>query len=358
MGTPRTVLFHPLNHIGLGHINRLAVIALALRELDAGVRTPFVVEEASHVLLDALGLPYLPLPSNHAMGESPAWAAWSEDERSALQIEISRSILRASAPQAVVFDFLPSPVFATVVMESGIPIVLCLREMRTLSSYLVSAYALLKHVKLIVVPHPEKTIRLPEDLAPKGLFVGQIARRVNQRTTLERGLIAPRIVISGGGGGYPETVEFYNLAIKATADLRRRFPKLKSQLIAGPLFRDWGLLEPMEGIALIPFEPDTASRFAEADLVICQAGYNTIAELEQLGTKAVLVPAARQWDDQLARAERANRDHKTFRVFRGKTAVELASLAADFLGERIASATVTTPNGAMRAAQAIYAMLK
>jgi hypothetical protein len=40
MSAQRTVLFHPLNHIGLGHINRLSVIALALREIDKNIRTP------------------------------------------------------------------------------------------------------------------------------------------------------------------------------------------------------------------------------------------------------------------------------------------------------------------------------
>jgi hypothetical protein len=48
MGAQQTVLFQPLNHIGLGHINRLAVITLALHELDEGIRTPFVVEEPGH----------------------------------------------------------------------------------------------------------------------------------------------------------------------------------------------------------------------------------------------------------------------------------------------------------------------
>jgi predicted glycosyltransferase len=51
MGVQPTVLFHPLNHLGLGHINRLSVIALALREIDQNVRTPFVVEGGSYILL-------------------------------------------------------------------------------------------------------------------------------------------------------------------------------------------------------------------------------------------------------------------------------------------------------------------
>lgn len=358
MDVPRTILFQPLNHIGLGHINRLAVIALALHELENGIRTPFVVEEAAQILLDTLGLPYVPLPSSHAMNDTPAWSAWSDDERFALQHEISRSILRSIAPQVVVFDFLPNPVFADVVVESGIPIVLCLREMRSLSSYLTSVRNLLAHLSLIVIPHPEGAIRLPEELAVKSCFVGQIARQSSPTTLLRRDPVAPRIVISGGGGGYPGTVKFYNLASRATASLRMHYPKLEAQLIAGPLFHDWSLLEPVEGMTVIPFEPDTASRFAEADLVICQAGYNTIAELKPLGTKTVLVPADRQWDDQFARAERAMREHKTFRVFRGSTPDELTNAAVDFLGERIEHAIVTIPNGGMKAAQAIYSMVK
>ncbi len=357
MSAQRTVLFHPLNHIGLGHINRLSVIALALHELDDNVRTPFVVEEAAHVLLDALGLPYVPLPSSHAMTDSAAWGAWTESERSALQIEISRSVLRNIAPQVVVFDFLPNPAFADAVVKSEIPIVLCLREMRDLARYLAHARALLDHVSLIVIPHPEGTIHLPDQLAVKSRFVGQIARQATRVAITEHDPATPRIVISGGGGGYPGTVEFYNFAMKVIANLRGRYPALRAQLIAGPLFRDWLRLQPVDGITLIPFEPDSNARFAEADLVISQAGYNTVAELEQLGTKTLLVPAERQWDDQCARADRIAREQRHFRVFRGKTPAELANLATELLCERIPKTIVGKADGGIKAAQLIYEML-
>ncbi len=358
MRMQRTVLFHPLNYIGLGHINRLSVIALALRELDNNVRTPFVVEESAHVLLDALGLPYVPLPSSHAMSDGAAWAAWTEGERFALQVQISRSILSNIAPQLVVFDFLPNPTFADAVMKSQVPIVLCLREMRDLASYLAFACDLLKHVSLILIPHPTGTMRLPEELAAKSCFVGQIARQATRIAVTERDPASPRIVISGGGGGYPGTVEFYNLAMKAIADLRGRYPAIRAQLIAGPLFRDWLLLQPVDGITLTAFEADTNSRFAEADLIICQAGYNTVAELEQLGIKTLLVPAARQWDDQFARADKMMREHRNFRVFRGKAPAELANLAAELLCERMPKTVMSGAEGGIKAARLIYQMLR
>lgn len=96
------------------------------------------------------------------------------------------------------------------------------------------------------------------------------------------------------------------------------------------------------------------SLFANADLVICQAGYNTVAELEQLGTKTVLVPADRQWDDQFARAERMLRERNNFCVFRGKTPDELAGAADAFLGELIERVEATKPSGGMNAARLIY----
>jgi len=334
------------------------VIALAVHELDNSVRTPFVIEEAANVLLDALGLPHVPLPSSHAMSDTAAWAAWTEGERSALQIEISLSILKTIAPQVVVFDFLPNPAFADAVVKSDIPIVLCLREMRDLARYLADAQALLDHVNLIVIPHPEGTILLPDDLALKSCFVGRIARQLRPKAIPKRDPAAPQVVITGGGGGYPGTVDFYNLAMEATADLRGSYPALKAKLIAGPLFRDWLLLQPVDGITLIPFEPDTTSRFAEADLVVCQAGYNTVAELEQLGTKALLVPTERQWDDQFARAHRIARERKNFRVLRGKTPADLAHQAIELLCEDIPNTIETGPNGGMKAAQLIYAMLR
>lgn len=351
---PRAVLFQPLNHIGLGHINRLGTIAHALQELDNTIRTPFVIEEASDPFLDALGMPYVPLPSSHTLNDSVAWSPWTNIERSVLQEEISRTILKSIDPQVVVFDFLPNSIFAGEVRRANIPIVFCMREVRRLSDYLPVVRDLAEYSQLIIIPHSEGTISLPASLAAKSYCVGQIARRPMRVLSRQTDPSCTRIVISGGGGGYPGTVDFYNQALKATSILQEQHPKLKSQLITGPLFRDWRLLEPAEGIPVVPFEPDMLSVLSSADLVICQAGYNTVAELEQAGTKAVLVPAQRQWDDQFARGEKAERDHRNiFRLFRGKTASQLAQFVAEFLSESVATTTVATPDGARKAAQAI-----
>jgi predicted glycosyltransferase len=357
MRTPATVLFHPLNHIGLGHMNRLSVIALALRQIDPHVRTPFVVEGASHVLLDTFALPYMPLPVSFAMTNGGVWAGWPETERLTLQLQIARSILTSIAPQAVVFDCLPTPAFSRAVTESEIPIVLCLREMRDLPRYLAEVCVLLDHVKLIIVPHPQGTFVLPENLRVKTCFVGQIARPVVYKKHIQDPQ-QPNIVITGGGGGYPGTVDFYNLALLAVADLQKRVPGNKARLITGPLFRDWHGLRLVENISVLPFEADMLAALGKCDLVICQAGYNTVAELELLGTRTILVPAERQWDDQFARAERVSHERSHFQVFRGKTATELSVLASEVLSLNIPTLPPIKADGGMKAARLIYEMIQ
>jgi UDP-N-acetylglucosamine--N-acetylmuramyl-(pentapeptide) pyrophosphoryl-undecaprenol N-acetylglucosamine transferase len=49
--------------------------------------------------------------------------------------------------------------------------------------------------------------------------------------------------------------------------------------------------------SLVPFIDDTASAFADADLVICRAGASTVSELAAVGVAALLVPFPHAVDD-------------------------------------------------------------
>jgi predicted glycosyltransferase len=335
MNPPRTILFQPQNHVGMGHMNRLAAVALAIRQMDASVRTPFVVEGASHVLLDALGLPYTPIPSSHLLYETEDWSQWPRQERIDLQVRISRTVLESIGPQLVVFDFLPSEAFASAVMEKKLPIVLCLRQTKHLDLQLQRMRNLLPHVCRVLIPHPEGAFAIPSDLREKSRFIGTIARqndtpprRVDEADCFE-------VVISGGGGGHPDTADFFNLAMQAIARIRESGTRLRVRLITGPLFTAWPRLNIVSGIVIVPFDPALVTTFDSADLVICQAGYNTIAELEQITARAIVMPRPRRWDNQFDRAERVAGDNPHIRVFRGSTANELAGAMIEFLGQPV-----------------------
>ena len=83
-----------------------------------------------------------------------------------------------------------------------------------------------------------------------------------------------------------------------------------------------------------------------------------MAELEQIGTKTILVPAERKWDDQFARARSVEHEYSRLRVLRQSSAAGLASLARAFLLEPLGEFRgLAPPEGAQKAAELLYAML-
>jgi predicted glycosyltransferase len=82
------------------------------------------------------------------------------------------------------------------------------------------------------------------------------------------------------------------------------FNSFQARLITGPLFANWLRLDLAADFSVVPFDPELTTTLAAADLVICQAGYNTTAELKQIEIRVIIVPGERRWDDQFARAER------------------------------------------------------
>ncbi|MBZ5520649.1 MAG: hypothetical protein LAP21_00110 [Acidobacteriia bacterium] len=358
MNADPVVLFQPQNHVGLGHINRLSAIAFALRRIDPGIVTPFVVEGAAHVLLDVLGLAYVPLAASHQMNVTEGWAAFSKTQRSALQLEVARAILRGLRPRVVVFDCFPNIEFASAVLEQKLPVVLCLREVKDWPNFLKRLTGLLDHVTQILIPHEAGSFELPEMIREKSLFVGEVTRPVASASQAARNA-GRRIVINAGGGGYPGTVEFYNLAIQAVAELRRADARIDAHLIAGPLFNDWTRLKLADGVTVTPFAASTADIFAAASLVVCQAGYNTVAELRQLNVKTVLAPGQRVWDDQFSRARKTASECSRFRAFEGTSHIELAEMMRSTLDSSLSPQVERRmPQGAQRAAEYLRTLFR
>ncbi len=110
----------------------------------------------------------------------------------------------------------------------------------------------------------------------------------------------PLVVVTGGGGGdAPPLVRSYLEA------LRRYRPRLTSRVVLGP---DFPLRElPGEAgraVVVKAFEPRLARWLEGADLVVSMAGYNTVCEILESGSRAVLVPRVWPREEQLIRTRR------------------------------------------------------
>ena len=305
---PPVIAFQVPNEIGLGHMNRMACVAWAVRELDPEIRSVFVVEGSSHGVLEAFSLPYVIIPTLKSFRRNGSWAQWPKHECSGLLNSMVSSVVNELAPDLVVYDCFPSLAFVTAAARLGIPSVLCLRKMKDYEAYMQESrvQAVLRACQSILIPHTEEEAALPDALKFRAVYTGVIVKPLPiNPTPIQLRLALPGnrvLVVTAGGGGHTDTPAFLALALKGAERLRATFEDLTILLIPGPLFQAWDKLSIPAGTYLLPFDPQLVETCATADLVIAQAGYNSAHELALLGTPTIMVPAERGFDDQFERA--------------------------------------------------------
>jgi UDP-N-acetylglucosamine:LPS N-acetylglucosamine transferase len=298
---PPTILFQPINRIGLGHLSRLSAIALAVRAKVPEARVPFMVMGDSHSFLESLGLPHV---SYGASMREPERPTWTREDQYELDYKVLKTIISKLQPQAVVFDLLLVTPALQAATELNIPTALVIRKSKDMQKYFNSIAPLEKFIKLFLFPHEPGEFSVPAPMADRCRFVGQITRAGRAVAGSDATPSTKKtIVITGGGGGHPSTVDFYNLALQAIAHIRDAICEFDILLITGPLFKEWRQLKLIDGVRLIPFDPDMLSTLHSANLVLCQGGYNTVAEVSSIGVRTICVPATRTFDDQYERAK-------------------------------------------------------
>lgn len=142
----------------------------------------------------------------------------------------------------------------------------------------------------------------PEAVAAKTRFCGYL-KRPTQPPTAHDG--PPRVLVTTGGGG--DGAEMIGVYLAGLMTLPRSVA-LRTTVVFGPempgagraeLLRRYGSLP---DVAFVEFEADLTPRYAESDLVVSMAGYNTVCELLSFAGRAVLVPRAEPVAEQLLRA--------------------------------------------------------
>src|SRR5262245_24665169 len=149
---------------------------------------------------------------------------------------------------------------------------------------------------------PIAEYEFPETIAAKTRFCGYLKRPV---MTAHRNGGPPTVLVTpGGGGSGGPMIEAY---LEGLLNLPRRFA-LRSTVVFGPemaaerrtmLRSRFGHLA---DVTFVDFEADLTRHYAEADVVVAMAGYNTVCELFSFGLRAVLVPRAEPVREQLIRA--------------------------------------------------------
>jgi predicted glycosyltransferase len=112
------------------------------------------------------------------------------------------------------------------------------------------------------------------------------------------------LVTTGGGGDGSDIIEAYLLGLSSLT----RSVALKTTVIFGPQMpesRRENLLARFGhfgDVTFLDFDPDLTTHYAASDVVVAQAGYNTVCELLSFSQRAILVPRAEPVREQLIRA--------------------------------------------------------
>lgn len=142
----------------------------------------------------------------------------------------------------------------------------------------------------------------PLEVAAKTHFCGYLKRPTVPRPAYTG---PPRVLVTTGGGG--DGADLVAVYLEGLIALPRRVA-LRTTIVFGPqmppanrtqLLTRYGSLA---DVTFVDFEPDLTGRYAESDVVVSMAGYNTVCELLSSGARAVLVPRGQPVREQLLRA--------------------------------------------------------
>jgi predicted glycosyltransferase len=142
----------------------------------------------------------------------------------------------------------------------------------------------------------------PVSVSEKTFYCGYLKRAVAEKKNKSEKFQI--LVTTGGGGDGSQMIETYLEGLK---NFKFDFPAA-SKIVFGPqmpenvrenLLSRFGDLPDTE---FSDFEADLTELYAESDLVVSMAGYNTVCELLSFGKKAVLIPRSEPVQEQLIRA--------------------------------------------------------
>ncbi len=142
----------------------------------------------------------------------------------------------------------------------------------------------------------------PELVIRKTVYCGYLKRPTVMSERLDG---PPRILVTtGGGGDGGDVIEAYltglstlprNVALRSTVIFGPQMPQARRSEI---LHR----FDYMSDVVFLEFEAEIANRYAQSDVVVSQAGYNTVCELLSFSRRALLVPRSEPVREQLIRA--------------------------------------------------------
>ena len=331
-GAPLKFLLYSHDTVGLGNIRRTLLLAELLASEFPGSATLLLTgSPAIQAFRLPGGLDYIKLPTMdrpEAECARPRYLSQVAGEVQRARSAILTQVAREFAPDLLIVDKRPSGIGDELLgalcalravrgprRGPGTRIVLGVRDILDDPARTRAAWQRAGHFDTIARYYDEVWVYgdrsvfdavaeydFPEEVARKTVFCGYLERPVAARAAPNG---APSVLVTAGGGGDGRPmIEAY---LGGLAELPRRVA-LRSTVIFGPEMPedDQRALRSRYGslgdVTFEAFDADLTKRYAEHDVVVAMAGYNTVCELLSCGARAVLVPRAEPVREQLIRA--------------------------------------------------------
>jgi len=305
------ILFHAINGVGLGHLNRCLMIANAIKEADPSINILFVTNSLITKPIEQEGYRFIQLPKSRDKG-------LLIDEKG---LSLFKNIIDQENPDLIVYDtHFEHRVIKYAVKKGNIRNILVLRKIDNKSLY--EFYSMpfwrncIRSFDKIFIPHSLKEFSTSDDRNVFNkvvdnaniYFVGYLCKTINNKYIKDikkKYKINPKnflITVSCGGGGKDENNssldEFLKNVISTYHRLKTKIDNLKMIIVKGP-YSDY-VDKSME---LVDYEPQLLELISLADLHISTASYNVCNEIIVAQTPAILFPIKRHNESQYQRAE-------------------------------------------------------
>lgn len=292
----KRILFHAINHTGLGHLNRAIAVAQLLKAHLPYVQVLFLIEGGED-FIEPTGFPWIMVPGHNQTSEAE-------------NIEyITRTTIEVYRPDLTVYETVLLESIHTPIKEAGIREVLMGNMGSLLRNQIRDLSAPGSELDLLLVLQQREDLT-PDDQAlidqygGKKVCVGPLVRMKDQfaRESLRRklGLAEENkvILLTFGGGGYDMARQLLTSALSTRKAILAQCPDARLVVVTGPYFAG-ELPEKDEFISYASrFEPFLTDFIDISSAIVCMAGYNTVNEIAVSGIPAVCVPTT-EADDQI-----------------------------------------------------------
>lgn len=294
-GTKR-ILFHTINHSGLGHLNRAIAVAQWLQAESQDIHVLFLIEGGED-FIEPTGFPWILIPGHNQA---------TENENCEY---ITEKVLDVYRPDLMIHEtVLHEPIHGPV-RVAGVKEALMGNVGGLLRSQLRDKLSMMNELDLLIVLQQREEVE-PADQAliaeytGTTLYVGPLVRQKDRvasdalRSRLGLTSTDKVLLLTFGGGGYDLTGELLTNVLAARTRILDTYPDVKLIVITGPYFHG-ELPETNDFVCYASrFEPFLTDYINIASTVVCMAGYSTLNEIAFSGVPAVCVPAS-EADDQI-----------------------------------------------------------